>query len=349
MEKLLKNLKLKIIQYIKNGGDIYAPRRELPYYENLIYIKKSFKNKTGVDYSIDEIYQMCGIPFSRTNFTQQKEYKQFLSFIERIKPFADEQGNVDSIRNAEIRAIDDIYYDLKNYADKYGCSPFDFLVLTTPFKMKKAYISLDYIKYVQQQLKEAYPDGNLKGIRHQNPHLYNNLRHIRYYLPEQLTMEEVANFLGFYNDEFVSSTLETMLDEGEVVKKILALCPNRNATKLRELDITLYHNVVTLSRMNDQTIYQWLNNHNIEYDHKLDTPRFSKASIDTQKRALLLLTLKNEFLKEYDLENANDLEKYLITIEVMKKVIKYINDNNLTYQTIKSVEDLDNDDNEQNL
>ena len=321
MDKLrIENLKQKIIDHINNGGSIYDKKQDLPYYEYMRSIKRDLVRELGREVAYEEVYALCGFNFDRDFHETNEEYKRFLTFFEKVKGFADDRGYVDSMRDTEVRKRDNTYEQLKNYADKYECAPFDFLVLMTGFKFKKAYIPIDYVSFLSQELKKYYPDGNIEGIRWERPDLYESIRHLRKYLPEQLSMQDVAEFLGVYNKRFGRDSIKTKLSKDFIIQKLNQLCPDRNVSKLREIDLSLYYKVVELSRFEDKTPYQWFIENHFICDNKMSTSRLSKASVDTKIRAAKLLNLRREFLDKFNIETMNDIERYKIAIEMLKNV-----------------------------
>lgn len=329
-EKRIENLKNRIEEFIENGGDIYARKQEIPYYETLRGIKRDLDKELGQDVSYEEVYAMCGIAFDR-------DFNRFMNFYDSVCAFADGNGFVDSMRKAEVRAVDNTYEQLKNYADKYGCSPFDFLVLMTGFKFKKATVQVDYVSYLSQQLLKAYPDGNIEGIRWERPDLYEGIRHLRKYMPESASMQDVAEILGVYNDRFSVKKLEVNLDKNAVLQKINELCPDGDATRLREIDTTTYHEVIALARSEDKTPFQWMSENNLRYDFEINMPRLSKAKINTEERANMLLAMREEMLSEYNLEGVDDITMFHINLEVMQRVLQRVNGENLTFVGVEEI------------
>ncbi len=340
-EKRIENLKNKIEEYIGNGGDIYAPRRELPYYEYMRGIKRSLEKELEREVLFDEVYGLCGINFDREYHENVVEYQRFLSFYERVCRFADEKGYVDSMRKGEVRAVDNTYEQLKNYADKYGCSPFDFLVLMTGFKFERATVQVDYVSYLSQELLKAYPDGNIEGIRWSRPDLYEGIRHLRKYMPESASMQDVAEILGVYNERFSVKKLEVNLDKSAVLQKIHELCPDGNATKLKDMDLTTYNEVIALARSEDKTPFQWMSENNLRYDFEVNMPRLSKAKINTEERANMLLAMREEFLAEYNLEGVDDITRFNVNLQVMQQVLQRVYGEDLSVVGVEEVAPMD--------
>ncbi len=328
--KRIQNLREIIENFIENGGDIYSPRRELPYYERLRGIKRDLDREEEREVSYEEVYAMCGITFDR-------DFNSFMKFYERVCGFADENGYVDSMRKNEVRAVDNTYEQLENYADRYGCSPFDFLVLMTGFKFKRATIQVDYVSYLSQELLKAYPDGNIEGIRWERPDLYEKIRHLRKYMPESASMQDVAEILGVYNERFSIKKYEANLDKNALLQKLYELCPDKNATKLREIDITTYHGVITLARSEDKTPFQWLSENNFRYDFELNMPRLSQVKVNIEERVNMLLSLREELLNGYNLEGIDDITRFHINLEVMHRVLQRVNGEDLEFVGIEEI------------
>jgi len=345
----IEKLREKIIAHIQNGGSIYDKKNNLPYYEYLRSIKRDLAEELGREVAFEEVYELCGFNFDREYYETSEEYKRFIVFFEKVKSFADQNGYVDEMRNSEIRQFDNTYEQLKNYADKYNCAPFDFLVLMTGFKFKKALIPVDYVSFLSQQLKTEYPDGNIEGIRWNHPDLYEAIRHLRRYLPEQLSMQDVAEFLGVYNNKFSKTILSTKVNSKNIIEEILKVCPDRNVTHLRHKNLQLYYKVIEISRLEDKLPNQWFRENNFTFDFNMNTSRLSKASVNTDLRASKLLALREKFLEQFDLTQMDEIDKYRLAIEILKKVIvqvenenyadmgvEYIKDSSLDYERISS-------------
>lgn len=339
MDRLtIERLRERIIEHIQNGGSIYDKKNDLPYYDSLRYVKSCLTKESGREVSFEEVYALCGFKFDRNYHEATEEYKQFLSFYEKVRGFSDENGNVDAMRDPNVRKIDDTYNQLKNYADKYDTSPFDFLVLMTGYKFKKAYIPINYVDYLSQRLKQAYPKGNIDGIKREHPDLYESIRHLRKYLPEQLSMQEVAEFLGVSNDRFGEEKLHTKINKQQLLQELAEVCPDRNVTHLQDINVDLYRKSIELSRMEDKTPYQWFDENQFNYDFKINVARLSKASVDTNARAKKLLEMRADFLDNFDLENVDDIERYKISIEMLKYVNEQIKNKSFAELGIENVE-----------
>ena len=118
----IKNLKERINEYIKQGGDIYAGKRELPYYEYLHTLKRRMEEYYNSKFSVEYMYSLCGITFDR-------EYNNHKSVCDRLALYADKKGCVDVVRTDEVKAKDTVYTDLKNLSAKHNASMLDYLVL----------------------------------------------------------------------------------------------------------------------------------------------------------------------------------------------------------------------------
>lgn len=329
LEKLknkIEKLKNQIIEYIKNGGDLYASTRKLPYYVFMMNIKRDLNNYYGKLFSVSEIYEMCGIEFDREQHDLQIEYEKFLDFYKNLQKFADKNGYVDNMKDPYVQKSDDTYYKLLCYANKYNCATCDFLILMTNFNLKKSYVQVDYIANLAQEIKRVYPDGHLpEGIRRSNPEIYEKLRHLRRLFPNHLSMKEIAEIVGCENRLFQTNSFKLNIDKNQVLKQINILCPDKNVTNLVKINDSVYRQALALARYENKSLYEWLTENGYQYETKSNIARLARAFVDTNRRKLVLLSLKNDLLQNYNLSNIDELTMFKINLEVLQQAVKIAN------------------------
>ncbi len=319
----IANLEKRIKTYMKLGGDIYADTKTLPYYESMRYIKKEMEAESGDKVSMEHIYSLCGIKFDR-------DYRAFQLLQADISKFADPNNYVDIIRSRAIREQSGVYDRLKTMANKYNVSPFDFLTFMTPFRFTSGRVQGDSIARLKEDLKDAYPDGNLEGIRWDREDLYERLRTLNKSLPVALSMKDLAGFLGFYNDRFSDTKPVVNIDETQVTDELLEMFPDKNVSGITSISPSVYQKIIRLGFANDQTPQQWLNDRGFDFPTAVDMPRLSTTKVDLNDRLQEVQGLRETYLQEYDTANADNIDMFHINLEVMQRVVSELEDKKIS-------------------
>jgi hypothetical protein len=190
---LIENLTQELALFQKMGGDIYSPRRSLPYYERMRSAKRAYEKETGKELSYEDIYRDCGIKFNR-------DYNTFSQFVEGLSTIATPDKKVDIIKTSKLPA-DKV--ELKSYlnfhARDLGVSPGEYLILMTDYRYESLTIAGDYVSHLQQRFNKAYPSGVVSNLKAENASLYWALKHFQEYSPENLTYNEALAFFGLRN------------------------------------------------------------------------------------------------------------------------------------------------------
>jgi len=305
-----------IESYAENGGNIYTERRELPYYERLRGIVRTLRKLTGQDdISYEDVYGLCGIKFDR-------EWNDFMDFAEYLTTKADENNCVDDIRS--YRGKNSRYQQLIEYAKKYNTNPLDFLVLMTPYSFKEAFVKGDYISALRAEINQAYPTGDVGGIRWDRPDLYEKIRHLQKYTPSS-TKQELLVLLGVENDLIKDDQIKPISTKGMVLKQLEEAYPDHEIVSFAETNPTLYIDVIKHSRSEGKLPMNWLSENGFNYTAGINASSLSKTKVDTQERARWLRMLKRQLMATIDLSNADDIDKYHAHLEATKQVIEYVN------------------------
>ena len=317
----IENLKKRINEYIANGGDIYAGKRQLPYYEYLHTLKRRMSEYYNCDFSVEYIYSLCGITFDR-------EYNNHKTICDRLALYADKNGCVDKIRTDEIKSKDTVYTELKNLALKYNVSMMDYLIFMMPYRFSNGRVAGDSIAKLKKDLLKAYPDRDLTGIRYDNPNLYERLRNVKQMLPERLTMKELADFLGFSNKRFLDKKEDIKEKEMQVLEELCKQFPNKDVSNITNINSTLYYKIVRIAFAYDQTTQQWLKSKGFTYITSNAGNRLSATQISLKEREADLLPLKKKYLKNLHKSNLNEREKFYLNLKVMEKSLAEFEENN---------------------
>lgn len=308
----VENISKLIKEFIANGGDIYAPRRELPYYDKLNVLLQRYRAQGHPEATMSDAYALCGITFDR-------EYKEFKDCIDVLKEYADENNCVDKIRLEKPRRT---YNFIKFRATKdLDCSPSDYLMLMTDFRFSNCYIQDNYIERLKERLHRAYPNGDITGIEHNNPKLYNQLRHFVDYSPVPISMQEAAEILECTNS-YLSNETSLGISKKEVLKKYKAL-KEMGQDPLE--DATLLNQMYRLAVHENQTITQWFNSNNLgEYTKaSKDIPRFGLIAEDPAEREKELFEVRDKIIKdEYITFSDDPVTNYHQRLNLSKKVIE---------------------------
>ena len=310
----IENLKKRINEYVVNGGDIYAGKRELPYYEYLHTLKRRMSEYYNCDFSVEYMYSLCGITFDR-------EYNNHKTICDRLAGYADKNGCVDTIRTDEMQAKDTVYTDLKNLALKYNVSMLDYLIFMTPYHFSSGRVVGDSIEKLKKDLLKAYPDRDLKGIRYDNPNLYERMRNIKLMLPVRLTMKELADFLGFSNERFLDKKEDIKEKEMQVLEELHKTFPNKDVSNITNVAPALYFKMIRVCFAYDQTTKQWLKSKGFTYITSNAGSRLSATQISHKERETELMPLKKKYLKNLHKSNLDEREKFYLNLKVMEKAL----------------------------
>lgn len=311
----IENLKNKINEFVKNGGDIYSGKRQLPYYEYMHVVKRRMEAHYGIKLTMEYMYSLCGIKFDR-------DYNAHKSICDRLTLYADDNGCVDKIRTEQIKKKDTVYSDLKNLAAKQNVSMMDYLFFMTPYHFSNGRIVGDSIAKLKKDLLKAYPDGDLTGIRYDNPNLYERLRNLKLMLPERLTMKELADYLGFSNSRFLDKKEDIKEKEMQVFEELSKMFPNKDVSNITNIAPTLYYQMVRISFAYDQTVQQWLKSKGFTYKTSNAGTRLSATQISLNERKEQLLPLKKKYSKKLIKDNFNDIDMFYVNLKIMQKSLE---------------------------
>ena len=316
IENPIEELTNRIKTHIENGGNIYQPKRQLPYYDYLQHVKEKFSKRDGVVYSSADIYKMCGFDFD-------PDYAIFLDIIADLQDLADNKNYVDKTTNFK-QTKSETYSKLCNLATKHNTCLYDFLVLTTGYRLKEANINIDYEKALVERLLKAYPDRELTGIRRNNTELYEMLRHLRRYKYPTLSMIEVINLLGFDN---YKSTKNTQFAPNEAVylKKLEGLYPSKRIDSTLYVDKDLYYTLIKISISKGLSLVEYLNQNGYTYLQGNLVVRLAQMKVDEHARYEFLTNKKKEFYKNYPIEKLTDKELYYLNLKLVDTIAKVDN------------------------
>lgn len=312
----------RLYEYINNGGDIYLPKRQLPYYDYMHEYKRQLEKQENKKYDMIDIYKMFGIDYDR-------EYNIYKQFYTEASILADKDGYIDGIKKYK-GVPNSVYSHMIHLSRKYNCSFFDFTVLMTGFKFKIANIQMDYVENLKKEILKAYPNKNITGIRHERSDLYERIRHLRKYMPENLSMKDTLLFLGFTNDK-CKDDLKKHIDKIQIQKELALTCPDKDACSLLKKNSQLYFKIVKLALQEDVTVQVWFESNGYKYTYGSNIPRLSKVKVDPEKRYKELIEAKKKY--NHELKGLSPVEKYYKKIKIMQKVLQ-----ELDTQTIETVE-----------
>lgn len=306
----------RIQNHIDNGGNIYQPKRQLPYYDYLHALKQRFSKRDGVKYEIQDIYKMCGFDFD-------PEYAEHLEIMADLQDLADKNNYVDKLSNFK-QAKPETYGRLCTLATKHGTCLYDFLVLTTGFRLKEAHIDIDYEKALVARLKKAYPDRNLTGIRRENTDLYEMLRHLKRYKYPTLSMAEVIDILGFTNSRMLTDNYFNV-DEASLLKQLEFMYPDKLINQSLCTNKDFYYRLIKLSVINKISLIEYLNKNGYTYLQGNMVARLAQMKVDENERYNFLMNKKKEFYSKHNIEKLTNKQKYYLDLQLVDEVAKLDN------------------------
>ena len=173
-----------------------------------------------------------------------------------------------------------------------------------------------------------YPDGDLTGIRYDNPNLYERMRNIKLMLPVRLTMKELADFLGFSNNRFLDKKEDIKEKEMQVLEELSKTFPNKDVSNITNIAPALYYKMIKVCFAYDQTAPQWLKSKGFTYITSNAGSRLSSTQISLKEREKEMLPLKKKYAKNLHKKNLTDIEKFYFDLEVMKKSMAELEEKN---------------------
>ena len=316
LKNRIKELQSRINAFEKAGGDIYAPKRQLPYYEYMSSILDSVR-KENPNATYEDIYLLCGIKFDR-------EYNHFKKFTKELRKYVSD-GKVDAIRTNEVREKNNVYEILKNYADKYNTMPFDFLYLMTGYYFSDCYIRTDYLSNLQQELLTAYPNRDITGIRWERPDLYEKIRSAEKYMPTD-SKKSIIESLGFRNTLIDSSSSQIHIDENRVIDELKRLYPNKVITNLHTINPQLYNQLIKLCRQKGTNTTDWTSSKGFDYPLAKTRKKLAITKTDTNERLQLLSSLKQKQLEKIAFESNDEIDLFRASLKTTLAVIEELNE-----------------------
>lgn len=312
----IEELTKRINNHINAGGNIYQPKRQLPYYDYLQHVKEKFSKRDGVVYSSADIYKMCGFEFD-------PDYQTHLEIVSDLQNLSDENNYVDK-KTSFKASKPESYGKLTTLATKHHSCLYDFLVITTGYRLKEANINLDYENALVERLHIAYPNGDITGIRRDNTDLYEMLRHLKRYRYPALSMIEVIDILGFTNS-YMKKQGYKQIDEAKIVEELAQLYPNKNIDSSLVDQKGLYYSLLKISIIHNMSLVDYLNKLGYTYLQGNLVPRLAQMKVNEHRRFEFLTNLKTKFYDEHKAETLTDREKYYLNLKLVDKVAKLDN------------------------
>ncbi len=309
----LETIKKNINNFILAGGNIYSPKRKLPYYSYMNAYKRQLEKTTGKKYEMSDIYEMSGIKYD-------KWYSKFLDFKSKIKAYADDDGYVDSYR--EGRGVKDSAHEIaRSLTYMYDIQLSDFVLYFTVYRLKSVNVPNDYVALLQKDLLEAYPSRDLTGIKRDNPGLYCRMNHLRTSLDVRFEWQEFVESLGFITRAKAPSKHKEY-DENAILAELNKLYPDKNVVNLSTINGDLYYTLVELTISLDTTIRKWLESHGFNYERGSSVSRLKQTKVDGDQRKNELLRLKEEMLASTPKDKipTDPRERFYFDINMLKQI-----------------------------
>lgn len=320
-------LKQRIDEYVAGGGSIYAPRRELPYYNSLQQLKDKLKLN-----SMEEVYEKCGYKFDR-------DYMRFKDMMALAQKFAQKDGSIDEIKihDKKYAVIEketrEDMTTLESYinfnASKLKCSPADYLIYMTNYHYQSSIIRCDYIYELYEELIKTYPDKKIKDIKAENISLYHKLKHAAKYTDTSL--KDLAEALGFDATTFKSK--KSALPGLKIHKNSYVISTLKSIQEREgEVDLTsdkdLYRDALICSIKEGKSLKLWLKDNGIKPSNKtLSEYRLSRMKVDYNERREQIKEIQYKIIAEENLSVPTDeREKYYFNLSLAVKTIARLNE-----------------------
>ena len=299
-----QSLKPYVLDFMADGGNIYGIVKQLPYYNRLRRILEKGK-KLDPNFDHKDIYEMLGIGFDM-------EYYLYREFLEVAKLSADKDGFIDDIRT--ISGEHTPKARLQRLCKTLNCSPSDYLILMTPYRYHRAIISADYVDELRYELLKTFPEGDVTHIKRKNNKLYEKIRHLQKYAPENVSIPDLISFFELSGSDFkdLDTEKEKKLDikEYTVIELIQEGIKSQSIYDFFKSNRRIYFHAIECARRNNQTLEQFLKSHNIEYQGQ-SISRLSKYEVDPIERENELLSTKDEIEEQMGgVMSPNPIEEY---------------------------------------
>lgn len=315
-ENPIEVLTERIKAHIANGGSIYQPKRQLPYYDYMHMLKQKYSKRDGVKYEMQDMYKLCGFDFD-------PEYAAHLEILADLQDLSDKNNYVDKLKNFK-QEKPETYGKLCTLATKHNACLYDFLVLTTGYRLKEAHIDVNYEEALIARLEKAYPDKNITGIRRDNAELYEMLRHLRRYKYPTLSMAEVIDILGFTNSRMLTDNFYSV-DEANTLRQLEQAYPNKVIDSSLYSNKEFYYRLIKISVLKKESLVHYLNNNGYTYLQGNLVARLAQMKVDENKRFDFLTKKKQAFYAKHNVEKLTDKEKYYLDLQLVDSVTKHDN------------------------
>lgn len=297
-EELSVKLKNEVLKFIAEGGDLYqTPAKSWPFYSTYRSFLRlnHFKNA-------EEVFEALGIEYDR-------EYNRFYETLNKTKLIADENNELTDSRSAAVAAI-------KVFADELNCTPSDYLILMSPYRMKKAFKRTNYINHVIRELRREFPDGDITGIKTKNPRLYERISVIvKNLVGEGVSRPDVMDLLGvsFSGNgcKKPAQIKRSRINDSEVYSEY-----KQKKDQIKNLaadDRELYSKILVCATRFNISVYDWFVVHGETppENSNRNTNRLSICKVDKQAREQELLEKRAEIIKRLKIKRpANKCEAY---------------------------------------
>lgn len=261
---------------------------------------------------------MCGFDFD-------PEYAIHLKIVADLQDLSDNNNYVDKNTNFKASKTS-TYGKLCTLAIKHNSCLYDFLVITTGYRLKDANINVDYEKALVERLKKAYPHRDITGIRRDNTDLYEMLRHLKRYRYPSLSMLEIIDILGFTNDKMKKDSYFE-INEEKTIESLAKVYPNKNIDSSLFAKKELYYRLLKLSIIKNLSLLEYLNSLGYTYLQGNLVARLAQMKVDENARYAFLMEKKKEFYLKYQASKLTDKERYYLDLQLVDEISQIDNVN----------------------
>lgn len=324
----INKLKVRMAQHIADGGSLYDPKRQRPYYDYLDYV---FHKIQAIDetFTHTDLHQLCG-------FEYDTEYNEYTILMDMLKQHADENNFVDGVKKS--KGVKSPKTLLQKFATDLGVSPSDYLILMTDYRYaENAFIKLGdnpnvtYLNLLRQMVREVYPEGaNATGVKRDYPHIYEGMRHFiesgSGFDLGIYSMADLADNLKIYNENLSAHPKVSQFKKFELLKRIKKLYPDGNIDTITKEHPTEYFQLARLARQEGVFINDWCANNGLTYTIGQEVKRLGRMQVDPQRRDRELSTIKNNLLSQYDQSSLESpVARYRFKKQIAQKTMEIIN------------------------
>lgn len=317
----------KLDEYAKeNGGNVYGWNKKIDK-GYLHHLKKDYEVLEDRKISIEEFFS------DYLGHEYDLRYKMYKDNIERTRQYADENGCIDSLREARNngdKGAQAILSKFERDAIDLNMCIFDYVLLMTDYHFSTGFVHGNYVDYVKDLMWQTYPDGNVTRLYTDHKELYSKVMHLSLNsVSEVMSIKDIIeNIFGMNADNLstLEKKLSSMRSEEEIVEDLRSIASVSGDVAGISSDRKLYKEMCNISRGETQQMF--LERNNLTNSQMAYRPRFSFVETTYEKRLAELTPVRDNVFQqlEFNFEDMTDRQRFYANLEIAARTVDlYIN------------------------